>query len=91
MSATRVGPWGGEIDDELWRMRWQDQRWGLARLVARIGKWGGEIGGEDWRVILSNFLEQGGEGRDREWQREKKWDRVDGERDICRRGERKMQ
>ena len=33
------------------------------RLAARTGV----ISGEDWRVILSNFLEQGGEERDKEW------------------------
>ena len=42
------------------------------------------------RVILSNFLKQGGEGRDREWQREKKEDKsrrrevfVEEEREKC--------
>ena len=45
----------------------------VARSVVRIGEIGSEDWkvrrrdrSEDWRVILSNFLEQGGEGRDRE-------------------------
>ena len=45
----------------------------MARSVVRIGVIGSEDWkvrrrdcSEDWRVILSNFLEQGGEGRDRE-------------------------
>ena len=47
-------------------MRQQDQRRVVENKAARSTARTGEIGDEDWRVILSNFLEQGGEGRDRE-------------------------
>ena len=58
-SAVRVV----DVSGEGWSMRWRVVENEATRLAARTGV----ISGEDWRVILSNFLEQGGEERDKEW------------------------
>ena len=51
-----------DVGSEGWSMRWRVVENEVTRLAARTGV----ISGEDWRVILSNFLEQGGEERDKE-------------------------
>ena len=55
-----------DVGGEGWRMRPRDRWQVVENKAVRLAVRTGEIGDEDWRVILSNFLEQGGEGRDRE-------------------------
>ena len=55
-----------DVSGEGWRMRPRDWRRVVENEAVRLVTMIGKIGNEDWRVILSNFLKQGGEGKDRE-------------------------